>query len=92
MSPSEIIPIAIPETAAFKLTPPSIKANDPAHTVAIEEEPFDSKISDTIRMVYGESSGSTLLNDLWAKLAWPTSLLPGPLIGFVSPTESAGKL
>ena len=46
-SVSEISPIAIPETGALILIPVSIKARVPAQTVAIDEEPFDSKISDT---------------------------------------------
>ena len=42
--------------------------------------------------LYGFSAGITFLSDLPARFACPTSLLPGPLIGFTSPTESAGKL
>ena len=48
---SLIIPIAIPETGAEIGIPASISAKEPAHTVAIDEEPFDSKISETKRMV-----------------------------------------
>jgi hypothetical protein len=32
-------------------TPASIRAIEPAHTVAIEDEPFDSRMSLTMRMV-----------------------------------------
>ena len=46
---SEISPIAIPETGFLIGTPASIKAKVPAQTVAIDDEPFDSKISETTR-------------------------------------------
>ena len=39
-------PIAIPATAFLTGTPPSIRAREPAQTVAIEDEPFDSRISE----------------------------------------------
>ncbi len=42
-----INPIAIPETGDLILTPASINASVPAQTVAIDEEPFDSRISET---------------------------------------------
>ena len=41
-------PIAIPATAFFTGTPASMSARLPAQTVAIEEEPFDSKMSEMI--------------------------------------------
>ena len=44
-------PMAIPETGFVICTPASIKANVPAQTVAIEDEPLDSRISETIRIV-----------------------------------------
>jgi hypothetical protein len=47
-SPSLINPIAIPAIGSFIGTPASIKANEAPQTVAIEDEPFDSVISDTI--------------------------------------------
>jgi len=40
--------IAIPATGAFIGTPASISARVPPHTVAIEEEPLDSRMSETI--------------------------------------------
>ena len=48
---SVINPIAIPETGFVICTPASINARVPAQTVAIEEEPLDSKISETTLMV-----------------------------------------
>ena len=37
-------------------TPASINASEVPHTEAIEDEPFDSVISDTTRTTYGNSS------------------------------------
>jgi hypothetical protein len=37
-------------------TPASIRASEAPQTEAIDEEPFDSRMSETIRMVYGNSS------------------------------------
>ena len=45
--------IAIPDTGFLIFTPASISASVPAHTVAMEDEPFDSRISDTTRTTYG---------------------------------------
>ena len=45
LSPSEINPIAIPETGLVIWTPASIRAIVPEHTVAIEDEPLDSSTS-----------------------------------------------
>ncbi len=50
-SPSEIRPIAIPATGFFIGTPQSRSDSVPLQTEAIEEEPFDSSISDTILVV-----------------------------------------
>lgn len=53
-SPAFLInPIAIPDTGFLIFTPASISASVPAHTVAMEDEPFDSRISDTTRTTYG---------------------------------------
>ena len=49
--PSLIKPIAIPATCAFKGTPASINDKQPPQTDAMDEEPLDSVISDTTRMV-----------------------------------------
>ncbi len=55
LSPSLIRPIATPAQAAFIGTPASMSASEPPHTDAIDDDPFDSRISDTIRSVYGKS-------------------------------------
>ncbi|MOA29614.1 hypothetical protein D3C78_1506390 [compost metagenome] len=49
--PSRIRPMAIPATCAFSGTPADSSDRQPPHTDAIDEEPLDSVISDTIRMV-----------------------------------------
>jgi hypothetical protein len=51
LSPSLIKPMAMPATGRRNGTPPSISASDVPQTVAMEEEPFDSVISDTTRIV-----------------------------------------
>jgi len=68
--PSLIKPIAIPATGSLIGTPASINASDAPQTVAIEEEPLDSVISDTILKVYGNASfeGSEELIALHANL------------------------
>ena len=63
------------DTARLIGTPPSIRARVPAHTVAMDDEPLDSRISLTKRMVYGQSStgGSIGFRARSAKLPCPTS-------------------
>ena len=48
---SMMSPIAMPATGPCSGTPASIIAIEPPHTDAIDEEPFDSRMSDTMRMV-----------------------------------------
>ncbi|MNY25621.1 hypothetical protein D3C86_1594170 [compost metagenome] len=50
-SPSRIRPMAIPATGFASGTPASISASEVPQTVAIDEEPLDSVISDTTRSV-----------------------------------------
>jgi hypothetical protein len=50
-SPSRMRPIAMPAVGRFSGTPASISASDDPHTVAMDDEPFDSVISETTRMV-----------------------------------------
>ena len=45
------IHIAIPATGAFMGTPALINAKDAPHTLAMEDEPLDSRTSDTTRTV-----------------------------------------
>ena len=44
-------PMAMPATGALMGTPASINARQPPQTVAIEEEPLDSRMSETTRTV-----------------------------------------
>src|SRR3989338_4224213 len=89
-----ISPMAMPAAGVFIGPPPSMNARQAAHTEAMLEEPFDERISDTIRIVYGNISfggnrGSIARS---ASAPWPISRLPGPRMGFTSPTENGGKL
>ena len=53
---SMMSPIAMPATGAASGTPASIMAIEPPQTDAIEDEPFDSRMSDTMRIVYANFS------------------------------------
>ena len=44
-------PIATPATGAFSGTPASIIASDPPQTDAMDDDPLDSRISETTRTV-----------------------------------------
>ena len=46
----------MPATCAFSGTPASIRLRQPPQTEAIDDEPFDSVISETTRIEYGKSS------------------------------------
>ena len=46
----------MPETGAAIGTPASIRASVEPHTEPIDDEPFDSSVSETRRIVYGKSS------------------------------------
>ena len=43
--------MAMPETGRFRGTPASIIESEPPQTVAIEEEPLDSVMSESTRIV-----------------------------------------
>ena len=49
-SPSLIRPMAMPETGALMGTPASISASVEPQVEAMEDEPLDSRISETTRM------------------------------------------
>ena len=51
LAPSLMRPMATPAQGAFIGTPASISASEPPHTVAIDDEPFDSSTSETTRSV-----------------------------------------
>ena len=79
----------MPATGRFSGTPASMAASEVPHTVAIEDEPFDSVISETTRSVYGNSwfGGSIGWMARQASLPWPISRRPGEPMRPVSPTE-----
>src|SRR6188472_1250118 len=93
-SPSFTGPIAIPETGDAIGTPACIRDIVEPQTDPIDDEPFDSRVSDTRRIVYGNSSvdGTTASRARCARAPWPMSRRFGPRMKPVSPTEYGGKL
>src|SRR6266403_4229254 len=87
-------PIAIPAQGDLIGTPASINASEPPQTVAIDEDPLDSRMSDTNRIAYGKSAsaGSKFTSARSASAPWPISRRPGPRKNFTSPTLKGGKL
>ena len=87
-------PIATPATGALVGTPASISDKLVPQTLAIELEPFDSVISDTTRMTYGNvpMSGMMASTPRRASRPWPISRRFGEPIKPVSPTLYGGKL
>src|SRR5580698_9039517 len=92
-SPSFTNPTATPATGAFNGTPASINESDAPQMVAIDDEPFDSRMSETTRIAYGQSSndGSTADTARSASAPWPISRRPAPRMNPTSPTENGGK-
>src|SRR5260370_37302957 len=91
-SPSFTNPIATPATGAFKGTPASISDNDAPQTVAIDDDPFDSKMSETTRIAHGHDSsvGSPPEPARSPSAPCPHSRSPAPRLNPTSPTEHAG--
>src|ERR1039458_3786123 len=92
-SPSLIRPIAIPATARLSGTPASISDSVDPQTEAIDEEPLDSRMSDTTRIVYGNSSWLGIIGTSArsASAPWPMSRRLGPRMKPASPTENGGE-
>ena len=84
----------MPATGRLIGTPASISERLEPHTDAIDDEPFDSKMSDTTRIVYGKSSidGTIGTSARSASAPWPMSRRFGPRMKPASPTENGGKL
>ena len=84
----------IPATGRINGTPASSRANVPPQTVAIDELPLDSMMSETTRTTYGKISGvgNTGSSDRSANAPCPISRRPGPMIRLTSPVENGGKL
>ena len=94
LSPSLTSPIAMPATGALSGTPASMSAMEAPQTLAIDDEPLDSRMSDTTRTVYGNTSlaGITASIARWASAPWPISRRPGVPKRLTSPVENEGKL
>src|SRR5258706_2174106 len=92
--PSLMSPIATPATAERSGTPASKSASEPPQTDAMDEDPFDSRMSETIRIVYGNSSnaGNTPCSARSARFPCPISRRLVPRIGLTSPVENGGAL
>ena len=90
---SKINPMATPAIGRLSGTPASSMARQPPQTEAMEEEPLDSVMVDSTRIVYGKSSsdGTDGASARSASAPCPISRLPGPPIRPVSPTEEGGK-
>ena len=63
-------------------TPASMSESVEPQTEPIDDEPFDSSVSETMRIVYGNSSafGITGSSARWASAPWPMSRRFGPRI------------
>ena len=79
----------MPETGALIGTPASISASVEPQTEPIDDEPFDSSVSETRRIVYGNSLGGGIIGSSarCASAPWPMSRRFGPRMKPVSPTE-----
>ena len=84
----------MPATGRLIGTPASISDSDDPQTDAIDDEPLDSRMSDTTRIVYGNSSvdGTIAVSARSASAPWPMSRRLGPRMKPASPTENGGKL
>ena len=79
----------MPPTGALIGTPASMRESVDPHTEPIEDEPFDSSVSETSRIVYGKSSSGGIIGSSarCARAPWPMSRRLGPRMNPVSPTE-----
>ena len=70
----------MPDTGALIGTPASINASVEPQTEPIDDEPFDSSVSETIRIVYGKSPASGMIasSARCASAPWPMSRRRGP--------------
>ncbi len=84
----------MPATGDLSGTPASISAIEAPQTLAIDDEPLDSRMSETTRIVYGNSSllGSTASTARWASAPWPISRRLAVPNRLTSPVENEGKL
>ena len=80
----------MPETGAVIGTPASISASVEPQTEPIDDEPFDSSVSETMRIVYGKSSvgGIIASSARCASAPWPMSRRFGRAHAAPSPRPS----
>src|SRR5437870_1146400 len=77
LSPEVTRPIAMPPIISLIGTPASMSARVDPHVDAIEDEPFDSSVSLTTRIVYGNSSFDRELADVFGATSVRTEVLLG---------------
>src|SRR5919204_6953019 len=84
----------MPLTGFLIGTPASINASVEPQTEPIEDEPFDSSVSETMRIVYGNSLAGGIIasSARCASAPWPMSRRFGPRMNPVSPTEYGGEV
>ena len=84
----------MPATGALIGTPASISESVAPQTVAIDDEPFDSSVSETTRIVYGNSTPAAARSRSRARRASRDRLRAGPdrAAAAPRPTENGGKL
>ena len=84
----------MPATGALIGTPASMSASVEPQTERHRGRAVRLKHSETMRIVYGNSSsaGSTARSARSARQPWPISRRPGPRMKRASPTEYGGKL
>src|SRR6202158_5617182 len=87
-------PMAMPAIISLIGTPASMSERVDPQVEAIDDDPFDSSVSLTTRMVYGNSSfvGRTGSRARSARAPWPISRRPAPRIIRTSPTEDGGQV
>src|SRR5205807_10233886 len=90
LSPEVTRPIAMPPIKSLIGTPASINARVEPQVGAIDDEPLDSRVSLTTRMVYGNSSfvGRPGRIARSASAPWPTSRRQAPGILRPYPNEN----
>jgi hypothetical protein len=86
-------PTEIPATVFVIGIPASISARHPPQTLAIDDEPLDSKISGTIRIEYGKTSSGGITGDSKRSANAPCPISRRPMVPIfpVSPTENDGN-
>ena len=74
--------MAMPATGETRGTPASISESEAPHTVAIDDDPFDSRMSETTRIAYGQDSseGNTAETARYFNQASPNNQRSGMLL------------